>query len=57
MFTNKSSDGLNNICGKRIAELRVAAGLSQRQLAIKCSWSVLILTKTQFSESNAANVL
>lgn len=35
MFTNKSSDGLNNICGKKIAELRVAAGLSQRQLADK----------------------
>ncbi|MBO5746676.1 MAG: helix-turn-helix transcriptional regulator [Clostridia bacterium] len=35
MFTNKSSDGLNNICGKKIAELRVAVGLSQRQLADK----------------------
>ena len=33
MFTNKSHDGQNNICGKQIAKLRKAMNLSQRQLA------------------------
>ena len=33
MFTNKSSDGLNNICGKNITKYRTALKLSQRQLA------------------------
>ena len=33
MFTNKSQDGQNNICGKQIARLRKEMKLSQRQLA------------------------
>ena len=33
MFINKTSDGLNNICGKNIAAFRVALGISQRELA------------------------
>lgn len=33
MFANKSSDGNNNICGRRIAKLRKEMGKSQRQLA------------------------
>ena len=33
MFTNKTSDGRNNICGKRIAAERKAKNLSQRALA------------------------
>lgn len=33
MFTNKTSDGRNNICGTRIAALRKQMGKSQRQLA------------------------
>ena len=33
MFTNKSQDGQNNICGKQIAKLRKEMKLSQRQLA------------------------
>lgn len=33
MFINKTSDGLNNICGKKIALLRVAMKISQRELA------------------------
>ncbi len=33
MFINKSNDGLNNICGKRISDLRKKSGLSQRGLA------------------------
>ncbi|MBR0446597.1 MAG: helix-turn-helix transcriptional regulator [Oscillospiraceae bacterium] len=33
MFINKGNNGENNICGKKVAELRKNAGISQRQLA------------------------
>lgn len=33
MFTNKSGDGQNNICGKQIAKKQKKLGISQRQLA------------------------
>lgn len=33
MFINKSEDGLNNICGKKIATLRKEIKISQRILA------------------------
>ena len=33
MFINKSSEGLNNICGKNIAKLRTNLKISQRELA------------------------
>lgn len=33
MFINKSRDGLNNICGKKIGLLRKELSLSQRELA------------------------
>ena len=33
MFINKSNEGLNNICGKNIAKLRVDLKISQRELA------------------------
>lgn len=35
MFINKTSDGLNNICGKQITRFRLQHSLSQRQLADK----------------------
>ena len=35
MFINKTNEGLNNLCGKRIAEKRKILGLSQRELADK----------------------
>ena len=35
MFINKTSCGLNNICGKKISELRIKENMSQRQLADK----------------------
>lgn len=35
MFINKSADGLNNICGKRIAHFRNEMKISQRELADK----------------------
>ena len=33
IFTNKSKDGQNNICGKQIAIFRKEMNISQRQLA------------------------
>lgn len=33
MFINKTSEGLNNVCGKNIAKLRIAMKISQRELA------------------------
>lgn len=33
MFTNRSADGRNNLCGKQVAKCRKAMGLSQRELA------------------------
>ena len=33
MFINKAENGRNNLCGERVALLRVAMGISQRQLA------------------------
>lgn len=33
MFTNKTADGRNNICGSKIAALRKAIPKSQRELA------------------------
>lgn len=35
MFKIKASDGTNNITGKRIAEIRLSKGISQRKLATK----------------------
>lgn len=33
MFINKTEEGLNNICGKNIARLRMEMKISQRALA------------------------
>ena len=33
MFINKTNDGLNNVCGKNIAKLRLELKVSQRELA------------------------
>lgn len=35
MFKIKAADGTNNLCGRRIAEIRKSKKLSQRKLAIK----------------------
>lgn len=35
MFKIKASDGMNNITGKKIAEIRLSKGISQRKLATK----------------------
>ena len=33
MFTNRSQDGNNNLCGKSVAQKRKSMGKSQRELA------------------------
>ncbi len=33
MFINKTAEGTNNLCGRNVAQLRRARGLSQRALA------------------------
>lgn len=33
MFINKTKDGRNNLCGRKIAQLRKEQGISQRELA------------------------
>ncbi len=35
MFKIKAADGTNNLCGKKIAEIRKSQNLSQRKLAAK----------------------
>lgn len=35
MFKIKAADGTNNLCGKKIAEIRKSKRLSQRKLATK----------------------
>ena len=45
MFINKNSDGLNNICGKKIAFLRKEMKISQRILADKLQLSGLDVDK------------
>ena len=35
MFINKTVEGLNNVCGKNIANFRMKMGISQRELADK----------------------
>ena len=45
MFINKTEDGLNNICGKKIGELRKNLKISQRILADKLQLSGLDVDK------------
>lgn len=45
MFINKSKDGLNNICGNRIYNLRKGLKISQRELADKLQLSGLDIDK------------
>ena len=33
MFINKTADGRNNVCGKKIAQIRIEMKISQRELA------------------------
>ena len=33
MFINKTAEGFNNLCGRRVAKFRMDMGISQRELA------------------------
>lgn len=50
MFINKSIDGRNNICGKKISELRRELDISQRELAEKLQLNGLDIDKMPFNE-------
>ena len=45
MFINKSSAGKNNLCGEKIARLRMEMGISQRILADKLQIAGLDIDK------------
>lgn len=45
MFTNKTEEGLNNICGRNIAEKRKANRWSQRELSDKMQLNGLDIDK------------
>lgn len=45
MFINKTADGRNNICGKRIEECRTKLKISQRALADKLQLNGLDIDK------------
>ena len=45
MFINKTADGLNNLCGKNIAELRKHLKISQRELADRMQLSGIDIDK------------
>lgn len=45
MFTNKTADGLNNLCGKNITKYRKAMNISQRELAEQLQILGLVIDK------------
>ena len=45
LFINKSQDGLNNFCGKNIAQFRKALNISQRELADRLQLAGLDIDK------------
>jgi len=45
MFINKTDDGRNNLCGKKVAFLRTKMGISQRALADKLQIAGLDMDK------------
>ncbi len=53
MFINKSVDGTNNICGKNIAAIRKALGLSQRELADRMQLAGLDVDKNAIQRIEA----
>lgn len=45
MFINKNTNGSNNLCGKKVAEIRKQIGISQREFADKLQLSGLDIDK------------
>lgn len=53
MFINKTADGLNNICGKKIALYRKEMDISQRMLADKLQIEGLDIDKNAIQRIEA----
>lgn len=53
MFTNRSVDGRNNVCGAKIAQTRKALGKSQKQLADMMQLSGLDIDKNAIQRIEA----
>lgn len=53
MFINKSIDGSNNICGKKISEFRRKLDISQRELAEKLQLNGLDIDKNAIQRIEA----
>ena len=53
MFTNKTQDGRNNICGEQIARFRKESGRSQRELADALQLAGLDLDKNAIQRMEA----
>lgn len=53
MFINKSVSGDNNLCGKNIAQLRKALGISQRKLADRLQLQGLDIDKNAIQRIEA----
>lgn len=53
MFINKSGDGRNNICGEKVAALRMERGLSQRQVADMLQLMGLVVDKNAIQRIEA----
>lgn len=53
MFTNKTQDGRNNICGAQIARYRKLSGKSQRELADALQLAGLDLDKNAIQRMEA----
>ena len=45
MFINKSAEGKNNVCGEKVAALRKAIGISQREFADRLQLAGLDIDK------------
>ena len=59
MFINKSKDGLNNVCGRKVAALRksMKPKVSQRALSSKTAVAGLDVDKMPFKELKVVNDL
>lgn len=53
MFINKSDDGKNNLCGEKIAALRIEMGISQRALADRLQIAGLDMNKNAIQRIEA----
>ena len=56
MFINKANDGRNNICGRKISELRGCLKSRKENLQIDFKLQDLMLTKMQSSAWNLESV-